>query len=89
MQYDRGGACENPACKHNEAAEEGKFCGVKAQKTGQNTPFFHTYAQFAQGYAQQSTGMSTEGHDIIHKTSRQNLWESGGEKDCQIEAGTV
>lgn len=59
-------------------AQEGKFGGIKGQKMEQNTPFFHTYAQFAQGYAQQSTGMSTGGHDIIHKTCRQNALESGG-----------
>ena len=56
-------------------AQEGKFGGIKGQKMEQNTPF---YAQFAQGYAQQSTGMSTGGHDIIHKTCRQNALESGG-----------
>ena len=52
-------------------AQEGKFGGIKGQKMEQNTPFFHTYAQ-------QSTGMSTGGHDIIHKTCRQNALESGG-----------
>ena len=72
-----------------KAGEEGKFGGMKTHKTGWNTPFFHTYAQFAQGYAQQSTGLSTEGHDIIHKTSRQNPPESGVGKDCQMGAGTV
>ena len=72
-----------------KAGEEGKFGGVKTQKIGWNAPFFHTYAQFAQGYAQQSTGMSTRGHDIIHKTSRQNSAESGVGKDCQMGAGTV
>lgn len=72
-----------------KAGEEGKFGGVKTRKIGWNAPFFHTYAQFAQGYAQQSTGMSTGGHDIIHKTSRQNPLESGVGKDCQMGAGTV
>ena len=84
-----GTLAKNEGCKHNEGSEEGKFGGVKTQKTGWNSPFFHTYAQFAQGYAQQSTGMSTGGHDIIHKTSRQNPLESGVGKDCQMGAGTV
>ena len=78
MQCDRGCACEKPACKHNEDGARGEIWRDKGQKMEQNTPFFHTYAQFAQGYAQQSTGMSTGGHDIIHKTCRQNALESGG-----------
>ena len=84
-----GTLAKNEGCKHNEGGGEEKFGGVKTRKTGWNSPFFHTYAQFAQGYAQQSTGFSTEGHDIIHKTSRQNPPESGVGKDCQMGAGTV